>query len=75
MNAWLRMGCGFVAMSAFAGAGCACTWRAVTAPVYVGLVLFALLLFVVVVCIPDDRWSLSALRGVLRRTRPPAWRT
>lgn len=75
MNASLRMGAGFVAMGAFAGAGCACTWRAVTAPVYVVLVLFALLLFAVVVYLPDDRWSLSALRGVLRRARPPAWRT
>lgn len=57
-QAWLRMGGGFVAMSAFAGAGCACTWRAVSAAVYVGLVLFALLLFAVVVVVPDDRWSL-----------------
>ena len=65
MGAWLRMGGGFVAISAFAGAGCACTWRAVSAPVYVALVLFALVLFALVVFVPDDRW-----RRWLRAERP-----
>ena len=69
MSAWTRMASGFVAMSAFAGAGCACTWRAVSAPVYVGLVLFALLLFAIVIYVPDERWSLSALRAIRTKSR------